>query len=317
MSHHSMKVAGIDTGKAELHVCLLLPEEVRLTVANGTEGIAELVAACRAAGVERCAIEATSIYHRQAYFALKRAGFEVAEVQPLQARRFAEALLKWAKTDPIDAKVIARLAQALDIVHAGPSEAMAAFAEQLTYIEQLEDMVVVLKTTLERFSDPRLRRRIEADVKGFQKRRRGRLAVLEAKMRETPELASKIDLLISIPGVAERTALGFLVRMPELGTLTREEAASLAGLAPLNDDTGQKRGERHIHGGRTRLRSTAYMAAFAASANWNDDLKTFYARLRRKGHEHKPAVVACARKLVIMANAILARGTPWIDRRAA
>jgi transposase len=309
-----MKTAGIDTGKEELHVCLL-PRRARLVVSNDKAGIAKLVEACREAGVARCAIEATSIYHRPAYFALKRAGFVVIEVQPVQARRFAETLLQYAKSDPIDAEVIAKLAQILERINPGAQEEMAKFAERLTYIEQLEEMIRWLKTTLERFGEGAIRRRIEADIKAHEKRRKAELRALEAAMRKDPCLAARIDLLLSIPGVAERTALGFLVRMPELGTLSREQAAKLAGLAPLNDDSAKRKGERHIFGGRSRLRHSAYMAAFAASANWNADLKAFYAHLRRKGKVHKVALVACARKLIILANAILARQTPWTEKR--
>jgi transposase len=314
MTHFSMKTAGIDTSKAELHVCLL-PGKQRFAVSNDAAGIALLVQRCLAAGVERCAIEATSIYHKPAYFALKAAGLETAEVQPLQVRRFAEALLKHAKSDPIDAEVIARFAQVLETVPAGSDEKMAGFAEHLTYIEQLEERAAWLKTALERFSDARIRRQQTAEIKRLEKARRRELLSLEAKLRRNQALAAKIDLLISIPGVAERTAIGFLVRMPELGRLTRGQAARLAGLAPLNDDTGQHKGERHIHGGRTRLRQTAYMAAFSAASNWNVDLKRFYARLRGKNLAHKSATVACARKLIILANAIIARGTPWTDKR--
>ena len=115
--------------------------------------------------------------------------------------------------------------------------------------------------------------------------------------------------------MAERTAIGFLIRMPELGHLGREQAASLAGLAPHLCDTGQFRGERHIYGGRERFRHTAFMAAFAAAMQWNEDLQVFYRRLLAHGKTHTAAVVACARKLVILANAILARGTPWQDKR--
>ena len=112
-----------------------------------------------------------------------------------------------------------------------------------------------------------------------------------------------------------RTALGLLIRMPELGHLSREQAASLVGLAPHVHESGKFKGERHIYGGRARLRQTIFMAAFAASAHWNADLKAFYRRLIAKGKAHTAAIIACARKLIIIANAVLARGTPWQDRR--
>ena len=313
MDMHSMKVAGIDTGKATLHVCLL-PGNHGFKVANDPHGHAALVARCREAGVVRAGIEATSIYHRAAAAALRAAGIEVAELQPRQARAYAQALLQWAKNDTIDAHVIARLTQSLETVRAAPDQAFAGLAEALTYIEQLEERIAWLKTSAERFTSARFTARIAADIKALEKRRKAELRKLEAALRQDAKQSLRLDLLLSVPGIAERTALGFLIRMPELGRLSREQAARLAGLAPLDDDTGKFKGERHIYGGRARFRRTAFMAAFAAALNWNKPLKTFYRHLLAKGKKHTAAIVACARKLVILANAILARGTPWESR---
>jgi transposase len=314
MSIDNMKVAGIDTGKGELHVCLL-PSGVRLTVANNPAGIAKLVAKCLEAGTGRAGIEATSIYHRRAAWALRKAGIVVVELQPRQGRAFAEALLQWAKNDPIDAFIVARLTQALDVVRAAPDAAIEGFAEFLTYIEQLEDRIVRLKTSLERYSCARLKLQIDRDIKRLEKCRLRELRKLEGELRKIDSLSVRLDLLLSIPGVAERTALAFLIRMPELGTLSREQAARLAGVAPLDDDSSKHKGERHIYGGRSRLRKTAFMAAFVAAMHWNDDLKIFYRRLRERGKAHVEAIIACARKLIIYANTVLARGTPWEVRR--
>jgi transposase len=314
MNEHSMKVAGIDTGKAELHVCIL-PEDRRFTVANDPAGIAALVGACRAAGVVRCGIESTSIYHRKAARALRQAGFAVAEPQPRQIKAFAQAVLQWSKSDPLDARVIARFAQIAETVQEDQAPEIEALSEPLTYIEQLEARIAWLKTSRERFTDARIGKDIEADLKRLKARRARELKKLESRLRKTETLARRLDLLLTIPGVAERTAIGFLIRMPELGSLGREQAASLAGLAPHLCDTGQFKGERHIYGGRERFRHTAFMAAFAGAMQWNEDLQVFYRRLLAHGKSHTAAIVACARKLVILANAILARGTPWQDNR--
>ena len=230
MVDHSMKVAGIDTSKAELAVCLL-PEGVRFALANDEEGIAALIEHCREAGIERAGIEATSIYHKKAAAALRTAGIAVAELQPRQARSFAQALLKRAKSDDIDAYVIARLAQALDRVGQAPDRRLEPLAEALTFIEQLEERIAELKTMRERYSQARYLAALEADIHRLEKQRRAELRRLEAKVRKHPQLSRKFDLLLSIASIAERTALAFLIRMPELGTLSREEAASLAGLA--------------------------------------------------------------------------------------
>lgn len=313
MTDRSMKVAGIDTGKHELHVCLL-PGKTAFKVENNPAGIAALVARCREAGIVRAAIEATSIYHRAAARALQEAGVETAVVQPRQARHFALAILQWDKSDKIDAYAVARLAQALDPPRPVADPGIEAFSEALTYIEQLEERAAWLKTSLERYTSAKIRKDIEADIKAIGRRRRAELRKLEARMRKDATLAKRLDLLLSVPGIAERTAVGFLVRMPELGTMKRGQAANLAGLAPHLHESGKYKGERHIYGGRARLRKTAYMAAFASAMQWNPDLKAFYKRLVAKGKAHTSAVTACARKIIHLANAVIARGTPWTEK---
>lgn len=310
----STKTAGIDTGKKELHV-EILPGGLRLVVGNDEAGIARLVEACREAGVERCGIEATSIYHRKAMHALRGAGFAVAELQPGQVRNFAKAALKWDKSDPVDAHVIARLTQVVEVRRPEPDARIAPLAEALTFIDQLAERIVQLKTSRERFESQRILKSIAADVKRLKALRRREINRLECALRKHQDLARRLDLLLSIPCVAVITALSFLIRMPELGTMTREEAARLAGLAPCLDDSAKRHGERHIYGGRSRLRIAAFMAAFAGAMRWNEDLKAFYRRLIARGKSHKAAVTACARKLIILANAILTRGEPWKERR--
>lgn len=315
MSDSSTVVAGIDTGKGNLHICLL-PTGERFSVNNDKAGIATLVARCRKAGVVRAGIEATSIYHRAAAKALRGAGIETAELQPRQARGFAVALLRRAKNDKIDAFVIARLVEALNGPWKQPPPAhLEALAEALTYIDMLDDRLVVLKTQRERFSSKRFLDCLDKEIKALEKQQRAELRRLMAKLRKDQATSDKLDLLLSIPCLGERTAAGIVIRMPELGSMTREEAASLLGVAPFDDQSAERDGQRHIAGGRARLRKVVYMAAFAGSQRWNEDLKRFYARLRAKGKAHNAAVIACARKLIILANSVLMRGTPWQDRR--
>lgn len=311
MSDTSMGIAGIDTGKGKLHVCLL-PKGERFSVDNSKAGIAKLVARCVAAGVVRAGIEATSIYHRAATRALREAGIEAAELQPRQARGLAVALLRRAKNDTIDAFIIARLVEVLNGPWKQPPPAhLEALAEALTYIEMLDDRLVVLKTQRERFTSKRFLDRFDKEIKALEKQQRVELRRLMAKLREDQATSDKLDLLMSIPCLGERTAIGIVIRMPELGGMTREEAASLLGVAPFDDQSAERNGQRHIAGGRARLRKTVYMAAFSGSRRWNEDLKRFYERLRAKGKAHNAAVIACARKLIIFANAVLMRGTPW------
>lgn len=315
MSDTSMNLAGIDTGKGQLHVCLL-PNVDRFSVNNNKAGIAKLVARCVAAGVVRAGIEATSIYHRAAVKALREVGIETAELQPRQARGLAVALLRRAKNDTIDASIIAKLVEVLDGPWKQPPPAhLEALAEALTYIEMIDDRLVVLKTQRERFASRRILDRFDKDIKALEKQQRSELRRLIARLRNDQAMSDKLDLLLSIPTVGERTAAGMLIRMPELGSMTREQAASLLGVAPFDDKSAERDGQRHIAGGRARLRKTVYMAAFAGSQRWNEDLKRFYDRLRSKGKAHNAAVTACARKLIILANAVLMRGTPWQDKR--
>jgi transposase len=135
--------------------------------------------------------------------------------------------------------------------------------------------------------------------------------IIEA-LQVHPDLAKRFDLIISVPGIGKRTALALIVRMPELGQISREEAAALAGLAPYDDQSGAHSGPRHIAGGRDRLRRSLYAAALPAAFRWNRALIDLYKRLLAKGRSHKAALIACARKLLVYANTVVARGTPWL-----
>jgi transposase len=138
------------------------------------------------------------------------------------------------------------------------------------------------------------------------------LKALRAALRQEPDLAQRLVLVESIPGIGPRTATTLVLRMPELGQVTREQAAALAGLAPFDDDTGQHSGERHIAGGRAPVRKALFAASLAAAFHWNPTLIAFYRRLRDKGKAHTEVLIACARKLLVYANTVLTRGTPWV-----
>ena len=155
-----------------------------------------------------------------------------------------------------------------------------------------------------------------ADMERLKTRRNKMIARLLFALRTHEDLARRLELVGSIDGIGPRTALAFIIRMPELGRMSREQAAALAGLAPFVHDSGDRKGERHIAGGRDRLRKSVYAAALPAAFRWNAQLKALYKRLTRAGKPHKLALVACARKLVIFANTVLARGTEWSPRPA-
>jgi transposase len=145
----------------------------------------------------------------------------------------------------------------------------------------------------------------------LEKRKKVELKALTASIRKHPDLAKRLDLINSVDGVGLPTAVAVLVRLPEIGLLSREQAAALAGLAPYDDDSGEQVGVRHIDGGRKRLRRALYAAALPASFRWNPQLIAIYKRLIAAGKEHKRALIACARKLLIFINTVVARGIPW------
>ena len=146
---------------------------------------------------------------------------------------------------------------------------------------------------------------------------RQELAALLAAIRRHPDLAARLALIGSVAGVGEKTAVAILLRMPEIGRVTREQAAALAGLAPYDQESGEHTGEKHIEGGRTRLRKALYAAALPAAFRWNAALVALYKRIIAKGTAHKAALIACARKLLVTVNAVVARGTPWTKEQAA
>jgi transposase len=305
-----VKAAGIDVSKRKLDIAVHGGGE-RFCASNDAAGHQLIEERLRALGVNRVGMEASGHYEAAIAAHLRSAGFAVAVLDPGQVHGFRRFKKKRAKTDPIDAVLIAAVTAALDGLREPPDGRLAAFAEHLTLIEQIGEDIARLKTRLDRFADKVNRRFLETEIKRLTKQRDAQRAKLLAKLRKHPDLAARLDLLESIPGVGAAAAVSLVVRMPELGRVSREEAAALLGVAPFNVDTGEHAGERHIAGGRARARKTLFLAAFSASQHWNPVLVDLYRRLRAKGKHHKLVVIACARKLIHIANAVLARGTPW------
>jgi transposase len=288
-----------------------------LTFDNNDAGFKRLAEHLAAEGVGRIGVEATGGYERGVTRHLQKAGFEVVVLQPLQVRAFAKMRLQRAKNDRIDAKMIADCTHLLDARNKMPPEPrFDALADHLTFIEQIEADIVRIQTRLEHVHDARLRRMYADDIKRLQKRAAAERRRLEAEVRAHEDLAKRLDLVRSVPGIGAPTALALVVRMPELGRVSREAAASIAGLAPYVHQSGKYEGQTHIGGGRGRLRRPIYLAAFPAATHWNEPLIALYERLRGRGRCHQAALVACSRKLLIYANAVVARGTPWEDRSA-
>jgi transposase len=313
MTQANTTTAGIDTSKLKLDIAVHGRTE-RWQLANDLPGWRTLAISLAKASVTRVGIEATGGYERGVVEHLLAAGFIVLVLQPIQVKAFGRVHLRRAKNDALDAELIAACTAAIDDPRIAPDPRLAEMAQNLTFLEQLEEDIVRFKTRLEHIDEPGLRRLVNSDIVRLKARKAAQIRSLAKRLRAYSDLARRFDLVLSIPGIGERTALAIIIRMPELGLISREEAAALAGLAPFDDDSGKHKGQRHIAGGRGRLRRSLFAAALPAAFRWNKALIALYARLTAKGKAHNAALIACARKLLIYANTVVQRGTPWTEK---
>ena len=304
--------AGIDTGKWKLDVAIDGYRE-QLRVENMAEGHEAVIAWLRRHRVKRVGIEASGGYEQAVVTELRRKKFVVVVFQPAQVRAYAKFHMRRAKNDKIDAALIAACTAAVRKVHAAPDPRLLPFAEQLTMIDQIGEDIARLKNRIESCRNEAINRLWKEDIARLEQRERVALKALVASIRKHSDLAERLALIHSVDGIGLPTAVAILVRLPEIGQITREQAVALAGLAPYDDDSGERSGARKIEGGRKRLRRALYTASLAASFRWNPRLIELYQRLTASGKEHKQALVACARKMLIFANTVVARGTPWRD----
>lgn len=314
MTNPSMICAGIDVSKARLDIALH-PAGPHLKVCYDAAGLKRLDAFLAEHRVGRVGFEASGGYEWRLLAHLRASPVPAARFQPGQVRHFARSRLKLAKNDKLDAALIAAFTASLDALPALPDARFDRLNAELTYLEQIEEQVAMLKTMAETTRTPSLKRLHERDIARLGTRRQARMLLAAALVAKDDDNARRLALLVSIKGVGLRTALALVIRLPELGSIGREQIAALTGLAPYDDDSGKRRGRRHVRSGRARLRKSLFMAAFAAS-RCNPDLKAVYKRLRAKGKHHLLATIAVARKLVILANAIIARATPWTPHKA-
>jgi transposase len=313
MTQTNITTAGIDTSKAKLDIAVHGRTE-RWQFANAVAGWRTLADKLAKTRVARVGIEATGGYERGVVAHLRAAGFTVLVLQPIQVKAFGRVHLRRAKNDVLDAALIAACAATLDQPRIAPDPRLAELATHLTFLEQAEEDIARFKTRLEHIDEPRLRRIVISDIARLKARRAAQIRDIAKRLRADDDLAKRLDLVLSVPGIGERTALALIIRMPELGQISREQAAALAGLAPFDNDSGQHRGQRRIAGGRGRLRRSLFAAALPAAFRWNKALIALYARLTALGKAHNAALIACARKLLIYANTVVQRGTPWIEK---
>jgi len=241
---------------------------------------------------------------------LQTAGLPVVRINPLRARQFARALGQLAKTDRIDAQVLAQFAQAVKpALREAPEEAQEHLAALVTRRKQLIDMQTAEKNRLDTCPSL-LQGSIQQHLGWLAEQLEQLQSQIEEHLAGQPEHKAKQSLLLSVPGVGPVTAFTLLAHLPDLGQLNRQRIAALVGVAPLNRDSGHWRGKRTIHGGRSLVRSALYMAAFSAS-RYNPAIRSFYCRLIEQDKPHKLALVACMRKLIVILNAMLRDQKAW------
>lgn len=301
---------GIDVSKDRLDVHLL-PQDEAFAVERNGRGLAALVERLKPLLPTLIAVEATGGFESTTAAALAGAGLPVAIINPAQIRHYAQALGKRAKTDPIDARVIARFAA--DIrpkARALPDEMTQFLADLVARRRQIVEMIQAERQREKRTTVKRLKKSITRLVAALEKELSELDREIDDTVRGSPVWREKEDLLASVPGVGQKTAHTLIAELPELGSLSRKTVASLAGLAPYTRQSGRWKGKSMIGGGRKTVRSALFVAAMVAS-RYNPVLKHFYDRLVAAGKPKVLAITAVARKLLTMLNAILRDKKPW------
>jgi len=299
---------GIDVAKHGLDVHAR-PSGESFAVDYDDEGVAALVERLAALAPALVVLEATGGLEVRLAAAL--AGLPVAVVNPRRVRAFARATGRLAKTGRLDAEAIARFAEAVrPPVRPLPDEATRRLGALVARRRQLLEMLVAERNRRQA-ADPVLHEGIEAHLRWMEEALAGIERDLDGAVRGSSVWRAREELLRSVPGVGPVSACTLLAELPELGSLTRRQAAALVGVAPFSRDSGKMRGRRTIWGGRARLRACLYMAAVAAARGSNPVIAGFYKRLRLAGKPAKLALTACMRKLVVALNAMLRANTAW------
>jgi len=307
------RFVGIDVSKATLDYAIL-PDQQHGQVSNDDAGIATLVAQLQPLLVTLIVTEATGGLETPMAAALAAAGLPVTVVNPQLTRHFAQATGVFAKTDAIDADCLARFGQALrPPVRSLPDADAQALSALLTRRQQL----VAMRTAEENRSKtalPALRERIRKHIAWLDAELAGLDSDIQSQVAQNQEWQETAAIVDSVPGVGAVTAYTLVADLPELGQLDRKQIAALVGVAPLNWDSGQRRGQRHIHGGRANVRAILYLATLTAT-RCNPAIQAFYRRLLKAGKLKKVALTACMHKLLTILNAMVRQRTFWDEAR--
>ena len=300
---------GIDVSKDRLDVHIL-PEGEAFAVSRDAAGLETLVDRLKSRPVHTIAVEATGGFETFVAADLAAAGLPVVVVNPAHVRSFAKALGKRAKTDPIDALVIARFVEATKPEIRPLPDAQTRFLADLVARRRQIIAMITAEQNRRKRASPRAVRSIDRLLKALEKELASMDAELRDTMRGSPAWRAAEELLTSVPGVGDITARSLLAELPELGRLDRRQIAALAGLAPWTRQSGKWRGKSFIAGGRTSVRTSLFMAAVTA-ARYNPPLKAFRDRLVQAGKPKMVALIAVARKLLTILNAIIRDQKPW------
>jgi len=306
---------GIDVAKATLDIAVR-PTGETWQVANEDRVFPDLVARLRTLAPTRIVLEATGGYEHAVVAALGTAGLPVVVVNPRQVRDFGRATGQLAKTDRIDAALLALFAERVQPeLRLLPDEALQALDAFLSRRRQLLEMLIAERNRLG-FAKRAIRRDIDQHIRWLEKRLKEVDRELEAAVQASPVWRATEDLLRTVPGIGPVISRTLLGELPELGQLNRKQIAALVGVAPHARDSGMLRGKRMVWGGRAPVRAVLYMGVLVA-AKFNPVIRAFYQRLRATGKPAKVALTACMRKLLVILNAMVRNGTPWSPPRAA
>jgi len=301
---------GIDVSKRQLDVATR-PETASFQVSNDDQGITALIQRLADLEPQLILLEASGGYEILAAAALRQAGLPAQIINPRQVREFARSTGKLAKTDKIDARVLAHFAQLLQPpLRSWPETQQQELAALMTRRRQLVEMVVMEKNRLGTAWSPKVRKSLQVHLHSLQEQLKDLEQDLDDFIRRSPLYLEKDQLLQSVPGVGPLTSQSLIAWLPELGALNRKQIAALVGVAPFNRDSGQLRGRRMVWGGRKQVRPSLYMATIAA-CRANPVIRAFYQRLVQAGKRKKVAITACMRKLLTILNAVLKYQQPW------
>jgi transposase len=306
-------VVGIDVSKAQLDTAFGAEGEAA-AFSNDEPGVSQLLDRLSAMQPSLVVMEASGGYETAAATAIAAAGWRLAVVNPRQVRDFARATGRLAKTDQIDAAILAAFGKAIEPqVTRLPDEEAQALQALLVRRHQLVGMRAQERQRLEH-AQALMRKQIKKHIAWLDQEIDKLDVDITAGLRKSPVWRAKDELLRSLKGIGPVTSGTLLVALPELGHLDRRAIAALVGLAPFNRDSGKMRGRRSIYGGRARIRTLLYMAATAAVRS-NPVIRAFYERLKSRGKPHKVAMVACMRKMLTILNAMVRESTPWTPER--